>query len=55
MIYVARQWVADTAHAADEDEVADVAWCDQASLNDNVPRSLFGPVQEYLNAALGNG
>jgi hypothetical protein len=44
--------VAGTAYATDEDEVAAVAWCDRDALASNVPYSLFGPVQDYLDIAL---
>ncbi|HZO64511.1 MAG TPA: NUDIX hydrolase [Kribbellaceae bacterium] len=52
MVYVACDVEAGTAHVADEDELAEVAWCDRATLASNVPSPLYGPVQQYLDAAL---
>jgi 8-oxo-dGTP diphosphatase len=52
MYYVACEVVSGTAHVGDEDEVAEVAWCDRATLTDHVPYPLFGPVQEHLNGLL---
>jgi 8-oxo-dGTP diphosphatase len=52
MAYVACDRVSGTARVADEDELAEVAWCDRATLTEYVPYPFFGPVQEYLDAAL---
>ena len=52
MVYVACDVEAGNAHLADEDELAEVAWCDRPTLASNVPTPLYGPVQEYLDAAL---
>jgi 8-oxo-dGTP diphosphatase len=52
MLYTACDVVDGTAHVAAEEEVAEVAWCDRATLAANVPYPLFGPVQEYLNVHL---
>ena len=52
MLYTACEVVAGIAHVVAEDEVAEVAWCDRASLAANVPYPLFGPVQAHLDANL---
>jgi 8-oxo-dGTP diphosphatase len=52
MVYVACDVVAGTARVADEDELAEVAWCDRATLAAHVPSPLFEPVQEYLDTTL---
>ena len=52
MAYVACDHVSGTAGVADEDELAEVAWCDRATLTRYVPYALFGPVQAYLDSTL---
>jgi len=52
MLYVACEVVDGTAYVADEEELAEVAWCDRATLKTNVPYPFFGPVQEHLDANL---
>jgi 8-oxo-dGTP diphosphatase len=52
IIYVACDMVTGTAHCAAEKEVAEIAWCDQATLASHVPYPLHGPVQEYLDDVL---
>jgi 8-oxo-dGTP diphosphatase len=52
MVYVACEATGGTAHVADEDELAEVAWCDRATLTSHVPYPFFGPVQEYFDANL---
>jgi 8-oxo-dGTP diphosphatase len=52
MLYFACDVVSGTAYVADEDELAEVAWCDRAALADYVPHPFFGPVQEHLDAHL---
>jgi len=52
MVYVACELVAGRVQAMDDREVAEVAWCDRAMLAERVPHPPFGPVQEYLDAAL---
>ncbi|MCA2215822.1 NUDIX hydrolase [Jidongwangia harbinensis] len=52
MFYVACDLVAGTAYVADEEELAEVAWCDRATLTAYVPYPFFGPVQEHLDANL---
>ena len=52
MLYVACDVVEGTARVADEEELAEVAWCDRATLTAYVPYPFFGPVQEHLDANL---
>lgn len=52
MFYVACEVVDGTAHVADKEELAEVAWCNRATLTDHVPYPFFGPVQEHLDANL---
>lgn len=52
MFYVACDVVDGTARVADEEELAEFAWCDRATLKEYVPYPFFGPVQEYLDGAL---
>ncbi|MFI5839388.1 NUDIX domain-containing protein [Catenuloplanes sp. NPDC051500] len=55
MHYVACALISGTAHVADEDELAEVAWCDRATLTEHVPYPLYQPVQEHLDALLRSG
>ncbi|MEV4620212.1 NUDIX hydrolase [Asanoa sp. NPDC049573] len=52
MDYIACDRVDGTAFVADEEELAEVAWCDRATVAKHVPYPFYGPVQEYLDAAL---
>jgi len=52
MLYVACDVVDGTAYVADEEELAEVAWCDRATLTAYVPYPFYGPVQEHLDANL---
>jgi 8-oxo-dGTP diphosphatase len=52
MIYVACQVVEGTPYVADEDELAEVDWCDRAKLSSYVPYPFFGPVEDYFKARL---
>lgn len=52
MLYVACDFVEGAAYVADEEELAEVAWCDRATLTAYVPYPFFGPVQEHLDASL---
>ncbi len=52
MTYIACAAVTGTAHVAAEREVAEVVWCDRATLTTYIPYPLFEPVQEYLDATL---
>ncbi|MEV4447268.1 NUDIX hydrolase [Streptomyces mirabilis] len=53
MVYVACELNGDqTAQVVDTEELAELAWCDQALLNEYVPYPFFEPVQDYLNTKL---
>ncbi|GLH97144.1 NUDIX hydrolase [Phytohabitans aurantiacus] len=52
MVYVACMVVEGTAHVADQDELAEVDWCDRAKLAEYVPYPFYGPVQDYFDANL---
>jgi 8-oxo-dGTP diphosphatase len=52
MVYVACDIVSGTAYVGDEEELAEVAWCSRGTLAAYVPYPLYGPVQDYLAAAL---
>ena len=52
MLYVACEVVGGTAYVAAEDEIAEVAWCDRATLAAKVRHPFHGPVQEHLDAGL---
>jgi 8-oxo-dGTP diphosphatase len=41
-----------TAHVAADNEMAEVAWCDRATLAAKVPHRFHGPVQAHLDAGL---
>lgn len=52
MIYVACRVIDGNAYIADEDELAEVTWCDRAKLSECVPYPLFEPVQEYIDGLI---
>jgi 8-oxo-dGTP diphosphatase len=52
MIYVACTVLGGAPYVADEDELAEVEWCDRAKLTSYVPYPFFGPVQDYFDARL---
>ncbi|MEU9503901.1 NUDIX hydrolase [Streptomyces sp. NPDC048196] len=52
MSYTACEVVSGTAHVADDEELAELAWVAHGEIPEYVPYGLFGPVQEYLDAAL---
>lgn len=52
MLYVACEVIDGTAYVADEEELAEVAWCDRATLTAHVPYPFYGPVQEHLDVSL---
>jgi len=52
MAYVACDLVSGTARVADEEELAEVAWCDRAAVVEHVPYPFYEPVQDYLDATL---
>jgi 8-oxo-dGTP diphosphatase len=52
VMYVACDLISGTARVANEDEIAEVAWCDLGEVLEYVPLGFFVPVQEYLDAML---
>jgi 8-oxo-dGTP diphosphatase len=54
MMYVACHVVGGTARVADEDEIAELAWCGLNELHANVPTGLFPAVDEYLTGTLAS-
>jgi len=52
MSYTACDVVAGTAHVADDEELAELAWCAHAELPAYVPYGLFPPVQDHLDQVL---
>jgi 8-oxo-dGTP diphosphatase len=54
MTYVCCEVISGDAHVASAREVAEVRWCGAAELARLVP-DLYGPVREYLDAALTDG
>ncbi|MEU5157896.1 NUDIX hydrolase [Glycomyces sp. NPDC021274] len=54
MSYTACEAVSGTAHVADTEELAELAWVAHDQIPEYVPYGLFGPVQEYLDATLAS-
>ena len=52
MLYVACDVEAGTAHAASPDEVAEVAWCDRATIAELIPYPPYALVQQHLDDRL---
>src|SRR5215469_14888988 len=52
MMYVVCHVNSGTARVADEDELAEVAWCGLNELRANVPTGLFPAVDDYLTSTL---
>ena len=52
MFYVACSWESGSAYVADEEELAEVAWCDLEGVRERVPGGLWGPVQAHLDRLL---
>ena len=52
MAYVACDIVSGTAHVADEDELADLAWVKPNEFSDFVPYGFAPVVQDYLDTTL---
>ncbi|MFD3538637.1 NUDIX hydrolase [Streptomyces sp. NPDC058662] len=50
--YTACEVVSGTAHAADLDEIAEIAWVTLSEIPRYIPYGLFDPVQRYLDVAL---
>ena len=52
MLYVACHVVGGAAYVNDQDEIAAIAWVTPPSVTDLIPYPFYGPVQEYLDAAM---
>ncbi|GAA2587100.1 NUDIX hydrolase [Streptomyces tubercidicus] len=52
MSYTACQMLGGTAHVADTEELADLAWVAHGDIPEYVPYGLFEPVREYLDGAM---
>lgn len=52
MSYTACDVVSGTAHVADDEELAALAWCAHAEIAEYVSYGLFPPVQDYLDQVL---
>ncbi|MGY5080931.1 NUDIX hydrolase [Streptomyces nigrescens] len=52
MSYTACEVLSGTAHVADTEELAELAWVAHDQIPEHVPYGLFGPVQQYLDTAL---
>jgi 8-oxo-dGTP diphosphatase len=52
MLYFACKVLDGKPYVADEEELAEVEWCDRAKLTQYVPYPFFGPVQDYFDARL---
>lgn len=52
MAYTACQVLSGTARVADEEELAELAWCAHGEIAEYVPYGLFEPVQAYLDGVL---
>jgi 8-oxo-dGTP diphosphatase len=52
MVYIACEPLAGAAHVADPDDVAEVEWCDKATLAEYVSYPFYETVQLYLGSAL---
>ncbi|MER6769869.1 NUDIX hydrolase [Streptomyces bacillaris] len=52
MSYTACQTLGGTAHVADTEELAELAWVTLGDMPEYVPYGLFEPVQDYLDGAL---
>lgn len=52
MAYVACKVLKGSPYVADEEELAEVEWCNRAKLTKYVPYPFFGPVQSYFDAHL---
>lgn len=52
MVYVACEVIDGEAHAADDEEIAAVAWIGMDEIPEYVPHGFYEPVQEHLEATL---
>ena len=48
MVYIACEAVSGKAYVADPEDLAEVEWCDRATLAEYVPYPFFGPVADYF-------
>lgn len=53
MIYIGCEADSADATVVDIEELAELAWCDQAALAEKIPSGLFEPVAAYLGEHLG--
>lgn len=54
MSYTACEVLEGTAHVADTEELAELAWVTHGEIPEYVPYGLFEPVRDYLDAALSS-
>lgn len=54
MSYTACEVLGGTAHVADTEELAELAWVAHGEIPEYVPYGLFEPVQDYLDLALSS-
>lgn len=52
MSYTACDVLSGTAYVADDEELAELAWCAHAEIPEYVPYGLYTPVQTYLDEVL---
>jgi 8-oxo-dGTP diphosphatase len=52
MSYTACEVVSGTAHVADLDELAELAWCSHSEIPEYVPYGIYVSVQQYLDEIL---
>lgn len=52
MSYTACHILGGTAHVADTEELAELAWVSHGDIPEHVPYGLFEPVQDYLDGTL---
>jgi 8-oxo-dGTP diphosphatase len=52
MIYVGCTAGIDAAKLVDDEELAELAWCDWIDLHAKIPHGLFDPVEVYLRQSL---
>ncbi|MFA7763894.1 NUDIX hydrolase [Streptomyces sp. NRRL S-448] len=50
--YTVCELVGGTAHVADADEIAEVAWATLSEIPQYIPYGLFEPVQQHLDVVL---
>ncbi|WP_405994078.1 NUDIX hydrolase [Streptomyces sp. NBC_00986] len=54
LVYVVCRLVSGAPEAVSVREVAEVTWASRSETRSLVPRGLYGPVQDYLDGALGD-